>query len=80
MNRGRVGGNTFVCSHPHPPSIQNKGAAMMMAAMLAKPKFVQRCENFTVPVYAVCLLTSQSLTQPGDVTSLRRLFAPGVGF
>jgi hypothetical protein len=53
---------------------------MMMAAMLAKPKFVQRCENFTVPVYAVCLLTSQSLTQPGDVTSLRRLFAPGVGF
>ena len=31
---------------------------MMMAVMLTQAKFCQRCENFTLPVYAGCLLTS----------------------
>ena len=61
MNPGRLGRNTFVCSHPHPPSTQNKGAAMMIAVMLAHAKSLQPFENFTPSVYAVRLLASQSV-------------------
>jgi hypothetical protein len=31
---------------------------MMMAAMLAQAKFFPRSDTFTLPVYAVCGLTS----------------------
>jgi hypothetical protein len=50
MNPGRLGGSTLVCSHPHPPSTQNKGKAMMRAAMLTHAQLVQRCEIFTASV------------------------------
>jgi hypothetical protein len=61
MNPKRLGGNTFVCSHPHPPSTQNKGAAMMIAVMLPQARFFQRCENFKLLVYADWPLTSALL-------------------